>query len=89
MNQRPYGTPEDLKRLQDFNAAAIAKTNGCGFLHPGDIPHRLFNGNKYFNPAEVMTIWEDQQGIAAWLLIGPRHKSYDAQVRPDLRGGDF
>jgi GNAT superfamily N-acetyltransferase len=36
-----------------------------------------------------MTIWEDDQGVAAWLLVGPRHKSYDAQVRPDLRGDDF
>ncbi|MCP4421024.1 MAG: GNAT family N-acetyltransferase [Chloroflexi bacterium] len=36
-----------------------------------------------------MTIWEDDQGVAAWLLVGPRHKSYDAQVRPDLRGGEF
>ena len=36
-----------------------------------------------------MTIWEDDQGVAAWLLVGPRHKSYDAQVRPDLRGGDL
>jgi mycothiol synthase len=36
-----------------------------------------------------MTIWEDEKGIAAWLLVGPRHKSYDAQVRPDLRGNGF
>jgi ribosomal protein S18 acetylase RimI-like enzyme len=36
-----------------------------------------------------MTIWEDDQGVAAWLLVGPRHKSYDAQVRPDVRGGDL
>ncbi len=36
-----------------------------------------------------MTIWEDEQGVAAWLLVGPGHKMYDAQVRPDLRGGDF
>jgi ribosomal protein S18 acetylase RimI-like enzyme len=27
--------------------------------------------------------------VAAWLLVGPRHKSYDAQVRPDLRSGDL
>lgn len=27
--------------------------------------------------------------MAAWLLVGPRHKSFDAQVRPDLRGGDL
>jgi mycothiol synthase len=89
MKRRTYQGDLDLKLLQDFNAAAIAETDGCGYLHPGDIPHRLFNGNKYFDPAEVMTIWEDESGVAAWVLVGPRHKSYDAQLRPDLRGGDF
>lgn len=89
LNKRPYKGDMDLKFLQDFNAAAIAETGVCGYVHPGDIPHRLFSGNKYFDPAEVMTIWEDDLGVAAWLLVGPRHKSYDAQVRPDLRGNDF
>lgn len=89
MNKRSYNGDGDVKLLQDFNVAATAKTDGCGYLHPGDIPHRLFNGNKYFDPAEVMTIWEDDQGVAAWFLISPRHKAYDAQVRPDLRGGSF
>lgn len=89
MIRRTYAGEADLKRLQEFNAAAIAVTDHCGYLHPGDIPHHLFNGNKYYDPAEVMTIWEDEQGVAAWLLVGPRHKGYDAQVRPDLRGSDL
>jgi mycothiol synthase len=89
MMKRTYTGAADLKLLQDFNAAAIAVTDHCGYLHPGDIPHHIYNGNKYYDPTELMTIWEDDQGVAAWLLVGPRHKSYDAQVRPDLRGGDF
>ena len=36
-----------------------------------------------------MTIWEDRSGVAAWVLTGPRHRAFDAQVRPDLRGGEF
>ncbi len=36
-----------------------------------------------------MTIWEDESGVTAWVLVGPRHRSYDAQVRHDLRGGEF
>ncbi len=86
VNIRSYQGEKDLKLLQEFTATAIAEAGVCGYVHPGDIPHRLFNGNKYFDPAEVMTIWEDKKGIAAWVLIGPRHKRYDAQVRPDLRG---
>lgn len=89
MQRRPYRGAEDLVRLQAFTATASAETDGCGYVHPGDIPHRLYNGNKYFDPAEVMTVWEDDDGVAAWVLVGPRHRAYDAEVRPDLRGGAF
>ena len=89
IKKRTYTGEADLKLLQDFNSAAIAATDHCGYLHPGDIPHHLYSGNKYYDPAEIMTIWEDDQGVAAWLLVGPRHKSFDAQVRPDLRGSDL
>jgi GNAT superfamily N-acetyltransferase len=86
MIKRTYAGERDLAQLQAFNAAAIAVTDHCGYLHPGDIPHHLFSGNKTYDPTEVLTIWEDEQGVAAWLLINPRFKGYDAQVRPDLRG---
>lgn len=89
MRRRPYGGESDLVLLQAFNAEAIAATDGCGYVHPGDIPHRLYNGNKHFDPGEVMTLWEDTSGLTAWVLVGPRHRAYDAQVRPDLRGGMF
>jgi mycothiol synthase len=89
MIRRTYRGEADLKLLQDFNSAAIAVTDHCGYLHPGDIPHHLYSGNRNYDPAEIMTIWEDNLGVAAWLLVGPRHKSFDAQVRPDLWGGDL
>lgn len=89
MNKRTYQGEIDIKHLQDFTMMATAETGGCGYVHPGDITYRLFAGNKYFDPTEVLTIWEDETGIAAWLLIGPLHKSYDAQIRPDLRGTDL
>ena len=89
MKKRSYVGEADLKLLQDFNAKAIAETDHCGYLHPGDIPHHIYNGNKYYDPAEVLTIWEDDRGLAAWLLVNVRFKGFDAQVRPDLRGGDL
>jgi len=89
MIRRRYEGPVDLDLLQAFNAQAILATDGCGFVHPGDIAHRLFNGNKLFDPAEVLTIWEDADGVAAWVLASPRHAGYDAQVRPDLRTQAF
>jgi mycothiol synthase len=89
VNRRRYRDGGDVALLQAFNAAAIAQTDGCGFIHPGDIAHRLFNGNKLFDPAEVLTIWEDTSGIAAWVLASPLHHGYDAQVRSDLRTPEF
>ena len=89
MRHRPYRGHPDVERLQAFNAAAIAETDHCGYLHPGDIPHHIFSGNKLYDPSELLRIWEDAQGVAAWVLVGPRHKGYDAQIRPDLRGGRF
>ena len=89
MRKRTYRGETDLKLLQDFNAAAIDVTDHCGYLHPGDIPHHIYNGNKHYNPVELMTLWEDDLGLAAWLLVDPSHKSFDAQVRPDLRCSDL
>jgi ribosomal protein S18 acetylase RimI-like enzyme len=89
VSRRGYEGANDLALLQAFNGAAIAETRGCGFIHPGDIAHRLFNGNKFFNPSELVTIWEDALGVAAWVLSSPRDAWFDAQVRPDRRTPDF
>ena len=89
MKRRPYQNSSDVQLLQTFTSEARAQTGGCGYVHPGDIPHRLFAGCKLYDPAEVLTIWEDDTGVAAWVLVGPRHRAYDAQIRPDLRGGAF
>ena len=89
MKRRQYTGEADLQLLQNFNAKAIAQTDHCGYLHPGDIPHHIYNGNKFYNPHELLTIWEDASGVAAWLLVNVRFKGFDAQVRPDLRGGEL
>ena len=89
MNMRRYQGETDVALLQTFNAEAIAKTDGCGYMHPGDIAHRLFNGNKLFDPADVLSIWEEGGSVIAWALASPRHAGYDAQVRPDRRDPGF
>lgn len=89
MRRRSYEGEADVARLQRFNAESIAATGGCGYLHPGDIVHHLFYGNRHFDPVDLTTIWEDKSGIAAWVLAHPKYRSYDIQVRHDLRGGAF
>ena len=83
--RRPYRNADDLARLQAFNAAAIRDTGGLGYLHPGDIPHHLFSGNRQFDPADVLSLWESDGQIAAWALAAPAFSGADVQVRPDLR----
>ena len=89
MIKREYNGKADLTLLQDFNAVAIDETDHCGYLHPGDIPHHIYNGNKHFDPVELISIWEDDHGITAWMLANPRFQCFDAQVRPNLRGNDL
>ena len=89
MRHRSYRGGSDVATLQRFNAESIAATGGCGYLHPGDIVHHLFYGNKLFDPVDLTTIWEDVSGVAAWVLVHPTYRSYDIQIRHDLRGGSF
>ncbi len=89
MRRRSYEGEADVARLQRFNAESIAVTGGCGYLHPGDIVHHLFFGNKQFDPADLATMWEDESGVAAWVLAQPTFRACDIQVRHDLRGGVF
>jgi len=89
MKRRSYRSEQDIILLQDFNAAPIKKSGGCGYLHPGDIAHHFFSGNKTMDPREICSIWEDDMGVAAWILASPKYRGFDAQVRPDVRTGDF
>jgi ribosomal protein S18 acetylase RimI-like enzyme len=85
MEARPYRDAADVEALQRFMAETWAATDGCGCLHPGDIPHHLFSGNKLYDPAEICTIWEDEVGVAAFLIVNPRFRENDLHVRPDVR----
>lgn len=75
---RPYRDADDITRLQQYNAVQTAR-DACGWLHPGDIPHRLFNGGRRHNPADLMRLWEDDAGnIDGWAMLGPPNK-FDIQ----------
>ena len=89
MKRRVYQTASDIELLQTFNARQSAQTDGCGYIHTGDIFYHIFSGNKEFAPSDILTIWEDTQGVAAWMLSAPRRREFDAQVRVDLRETGF
>jgi len=80
-------TAEELGLLQEFNGRAIAEAGQDGYVHPGDIVHRMFNGCRQYDVSRLFHIWEDGAGIAAWVMLQPGHDSFDLQIRPDKRGG--
>lgn len=86
MNRRSYGGSADVGRLQDFNARQIRDHSRTGMLHPGDIPHRIFNALRRDDPHQLVHIWEDKDGeIAAWTLLDPRGGGFDPQISPAVR----
>lgn len=49
----------------------------------------LFSGNKLYDPADVMRIWEEDGAVKAWTLASATHKGFDAELDPDLRDTPF
>ena len=86
MTPRPYRDGGDLEALQDFTATAIAQHGHLGFLHPGDIPHRIYNGLRHDDPSELVHIWEDDDGlILGWVFLHPRGGWFEPQISPEAR----
>lgn len=86
MIRRPFRDAADLAAMERLAAACIADDPDCFLLHPGDIPHRLFNGMKYEDPVDFVTMWEDESGLIAWTAVYARQQSFDVQSLPDRRG---
>jgi GNAT superfamily N-acetyltransferase len=86
MTRRAYRGPSDVALLQEFNALLIQSHGRVGLMHPGDIPHRIFNALRRDDPYELVHLWEDGSGdVVAWALLDPRGAGYDAQVSPVAR----
>ena len=91
LRRRTYRDASDVARLQAFNAAAVQALGYRGYLHVGDIPHRMFNAHRFEDVSRLLHIWEDGVGeVAAWGLVFPvKHPGFDLQVRPDLHEVDL
>lgn len=86
MKRRPFAGPDDLYRLQDFNAQQIKAHGRIGLMHPGDIPHRIYNALRRDDPTQQVFIWEDATGaIVAWSLLDPGGAGMDTQMSPEMR----
>ena len=86
MKRRAFAGPSDVARLQRFSADQIKLHGRTGMMHPGDVPHRIFNALRRDDPLELVHIWEDATGaIAGWTLLDPRGAGFDAQISPGVR----
>mgnify|MGYP001243255580 FL=1 len=84
---RPYAGAEDLQKLITFNAMAYGDGGKDGYLHVGDIPHRIYNGLRRYNLADLVHLHEDETGnLLAWSVIMPRYPAFDVQIHPHWRG---
>lgn len=85
---RPYSGAQDLARMMALNSKSIAAAGGCGYLHPGDVAHRLSNGmRREQNPGQVVQLWESTAGsLAGYHIIYRRWGDFDLQVHHAHRG---
>lgn len=88
---RAYRGVEDLPKILQAIGQWNARTDGCGYLHPGDVRHFLSNGMRGRNPTEHLFLLEAADGelLALVLLYQPKQEGYFLVVHPDQRGSDL
>ncbi|HRF97239.1 MAG TPA: N-acetyltransferase [Aggregatilineales bacterium] len=85
-----YMGVDDLEKLMNFNAQVYGIGGALGYLHVGDIPHRIYNNLRNFNPADVVHLWKDENDtLLAWTIIYPMYPAFDLQIAPQVHGSDI
>jgi len=82
---RPY-QDSDIDLLQSCIMDWRKQSPEGTYCHPGDIPHRLYNGNMGVVPiGDITRIYYQSDTIAALLLCYPRFGGIDFFINPDFR----
>src|SRR5690349_1431287 len=89
-NLRPYQGDADLAKILQAVGEWNAQTEGCGYLHPGDVCHHLSNGLRGQDPTPYLYLYEEGgRLIAVVLLYLPRSETYEVLIDPRHRGSDL
>lgn len=82
----PYAGADDVAALQNALSSWRAASSARDYCHPGDVPHRLFNGNRgEFPLAELVRIWRDDAGqVVGFVQVEPYGEGFGAFVAPFL-----
>ncbi|MEM9951313.1 MAG: GNAT family N-acetyltransferase [Chloroflexota bacterium] len=84
LSYRPY-KDEDLSLLQEYVMLWRSQAPYGTYCHAGDIPHRLYNGNRgLLNLSEITRIYTLDDTIVAFLLAHPRQDFINVLINPDF-----
>lgn len=87
-----YNGAPDLYRMQNLIAQSIQKAGDCGYLHVGDIPHRIYNARRRQpnpDPTVFTRLWQDPNGVLmGFAILYPHWRAFNLQVHADHRGGE-
>jgi mycothiol synthase len=86
--RKPYTGRADLQRMQTMLAESIRAVGDRGYMHVGDIPHRIYNGLRHHpDRQQLVHLWQTQAGqLVGWSLIYPQWNAFDTQVHADYKG---
>lgn len=83
-------TETDLQAVQAALSTWIQMAGGEHYCHVGDVPHRIYNGQRgRYHAPSLMSIWKDDGEIIAFSLHEARHKMWEAFLHPNCRGDDI
>ena len=89
-NHRSYTGADDLHKMQNLIAKAVAEVGYDSYMHIGDVPHRIYNGLRRYDPTKIVHLWEDNAGeLLGWVIVYPDEPAFDLQIMPSLRGSDI
>ncbi len=84
--QRPF-LDTDLHGLQEVLSSWILEAGDLGYCHPGDLPHRIYNGIRgRFDLGDVVKLYEVNSTIVGVVVVQPSRNGFDAFTSPRYRG---
>jgi ribosomal protein S18 acetylase RimI-like enzyme len=88
-----YRGETDLRRMQGLVAESIQQAGDCGYVHVGDIPHRIYNQRRRQpipDPAVYVRLWQAESGqLAAWAILYPQWGSFEYQLHAQYRSREL
>lgn len=81
---RPYRDLPDLTAMLDLLMAGRAANTEAYYAHPGDVQWWLYYADPALSFPENIWLWDEADGLRAWVLFSPDHAVFDLFVQPSL-----